>query len=282
MPPLSPSVLAAALEHAGIGILITDDRRRVLYVNETFTRDTGYSLDDIRGLSCAVLQGPGTNPADVEVLRGALDRAEPIEQVLLNYRKDGTPLWYKVRIRPMFEDGTLRYFVGVQENYTPLKDLQRQLEHAANTDSLTDLGNRRAFELHLAELEKRAHPFAIVILDVNNLKHVNDSFGHAAGDALIERVASGLRAACDTQERAFRLGGDEFSWLVPLAEAHALTHSLERLYEELKRQGIARQEISVGAAIFPIENLDVWSAVRLADCRMYEQKDALKASTPRA
>ena len=101
-PKLSADVLAGALEHAGIGILITDERRRVLYVNDAFTRDTGYTLGDMYGRSCAILQGADTDPADVAILRGALDRAEPVERVLLNYRKDGTPLWYKVRIRPMF------------------------------------------------------------------------------------------------------------------------------------------------------------------------------------
>lgn len=86
-----------------------------MYVNATFTRETGYRFGEVVGRICGFLQGPDTNPADIAAMSAALDQAEPFERVVLNYRKDDSVLWYKLRVRPLVVDGTLRYFVGFRK-----------------------------------------------------------------------------------------------------------------------------------------------------------------------
>lgn len=132
------------LDAADVGLLVTDAQRRIVYANATFTRETGYSFSEVVGRTCGFLQGPDTSPADIAAMSAALDQGQPFERVVLNYRKDGSVLWYKLRVRPLTVDGTLRYFVGVQEDFSEARAAHVQLEQLAYVDSLTGLANRRA------------------------------------------------------------------------------------------------------------------------------------------
>ena len=269
--PLEPSLVWQVLDTAAVGLLVTDAQRRILYVNETFSRVTGYTLEEVKGRTCAFLQGAQTDPADVAFMRAALNRGDPFERVVLNYRKDGRPLWYKLRVQPMFVDGTLQYFVGVQEDYSEAHAAQRELERLAYHDGLTGLGNRRAFDVQLNRLVSEGLSFVLLLLDLNNFKQVNDQYGHAAGDALLQRVAFCLVQATQGGGTAFRIGGDEFgllfaggSWLKWGGE-NSLLNALVNVDGERIRG-------AMGAACFPEEAGDVEELLRLADRRLYVEK----------
>ncbi|GGS11322.1 hypothetical protein GCM10008960_41630 [Deinococcus sedimenti] len=251
-----------------IGLLITDSARRILYVNEAFTRESGYRLEDVRGQTCAALQGPETNPVDIEVMRKALDRGEGFTRVVLNYRKDGQRMRYRVRVQPLYENGVLRYFVGVQEDYTEMHALLERLERWAHVDSLTGLGNRRAFDHALDRALEDASGVQLVLLDLNDFKLINDEQGHQAGDRLLVGVAQTLTGVLAGEGSVYRLGGDEFAALLPLAATHVAT----RLHGALASLRPESVSAAIGLAHAPAEARTASALFRLADSRMYEQK----------
>ncbi|MDV6376016.1 sensor domain-containing diguanylate cyclase [Deinococcus arenicola] len=269
--PLETSLMWQVLDTANVSLLVTDARRSIVYINETFSQVTGYTLEEVRGRTCAFLQGVETDPADIAFMRAALDRGEAFERVVLNYRKDGEPLWYRLRVQPMFVDGTLQYFVGVQEDYSEAHAAQRELERLAYHDSLTGLGNRRAFDLQMNRLVSEGQSFVLLVLDLNNFKQVNDQYGHPAGDALLQRVAAGLVQATQGEGTAFRIGGDEFGLLFPGGNGPRGDGKTD-LLDDLVNVNGERIRGATGAACFPEEAGDVEALLRLADRRLYAEK----------
>ncbi len=280
-PELDAGLLPLIFAQINLSVLVSDAQRRLTYVNAAFTRETGYTLDEVRGRSCAFLQGPDTDPADVEALRDALRRRVPVQRTLLNYHKDGRPLHYRVNITPLFQGGELRGFVGIQEDCTLLHRTQQLLEHAAYTDSLTGLGNRRAFDRLLDEAQRTACPFALLLLDLDGFKEVNDRLGHTAGDQLLRRVAQGITSLCRAGEQGFRLGGDEFAVVIPPAQGGSLSARVAGWQDDLRALEQQTSPLSVGAASFPAESSEVWGVVRLADQRMYGHKQENSARSGR-
>ena len=254
-----------------LGVLVSDAQRRIVYVNETFTRETGYTLPEVMGRSCGLLQGQNTDAEDIQAIREALNQAVPVQRTILNYRKDGQELLYRVNITPVFQDGALRCFIGIQEDVTLLNQAQTALEHAALTDGLTGLGNRRAFDLKLDRNQDAGAPFGLVLADLDNLKQVNDRQGHLAGDQLIQLIAKKLADLCGPEDQAFRLGGDEFVVLVSPGGVRSLKVRVaewQAALEELKQ----KVALSTGTACFPDDHDDVWEVFREADRKMYANK----------
>lgn len=275
-PPLPAELVWSVLDAADVGLLVTDAERRILYVNATFTRETGYHLDEVVGRPCSFLQGPETDPADIAALRGALNRGEPIERVVLNYRKDGRTMWYKLRIRPIREGGVVRYFVGVQEDYSAAHAAHAELERLAHLDALTGLGNRRAFDTRLAGHVAAGQPLTLLLIDLNDFKRVNDECGHPAGDALLAGVGRCLDGVVPPPAAAFRLGGDEFAVLLPGPVAGAMPHA-GRILTALQRLEDGTLRAGLGLASFPSEAPDVPALLRLADRRLYVHKAECKS-----
>lgn len=267
-PAFAWAHLQPILDTADIGLLITDATRRVLYVNRTFTRECGYTLDDIRGRTCAVLQGPGTDPRDIQAMREALDRGEGFSRVVLNYRKDGSVLYCRVRVSPVYERGELKYFVGVQEDYTETHVVMRRLEQMAYLDGLTGLGNRRAFDEAIERATALGRRVQLVLLDLNGFKDVNDRQGHQAGDALLNATGQRLSAAFPPPAQIFRLGGDEFAVLIPGEDAHAQS----RAHEALRPLNRGTLRAAVGCACTPRDARTATDLFRLADLRLYVTK----------
>lgn len=153
--------------------------------------------------------------------------------------------------------------------------LQRRLdaaESAALSDALTGLGNRRAFDRAIEREEARCsrfgHHAGVVVLDLDDLKVTNDTWGHEAGDDMIRRAAEGIRTTLRTADQAFRTGGDEFALLLPEVSPDGLDRLCDRLAEALASRGVSA---SIGADIRrPAGNLHV--VARRADERMYERK----------
>jgi diguanylate cyclase (GGDEF)-like protein len=160
--------------------------------------------------------------------------------------------------------------------------LQRRLdaaESAALSDALTCLGNRRAFDLAVEREEARCarfgHLAGVMVLDLDGLKGVNDTWGHAAGDDLIRRAGDAIRATLRTADQAFRTGGDEFALLLPEVTEEGLDALCERLADALAADGISA---SIGSALRrPAGNLH--AVAREADRAMYDRKRARSSRT---
>ncbi|GGJ26730.1 GGDEF domain-containing protein [Deinococcus roseus] len=150
------------------------------------------------------------------------------------------------------------------------------LHAAAYTDPLTQLGNRRAFEETLKQHTQSTDPLALVILDLDGLKTINDQHGHLQGDAFLKFVAQQLQAQLRPSDRAFRIGGDEFALLLhglKAAQVHVVYEHMQAIRQQLKSSAFPEGDVSAGVAFHPLESMgDSRILLRLADERMYEHK----------
>ncbi|MGC8529754.1 MAG: EAL domain-containing protein [Leptospirillia bacterium] len=279
-------VLSSALASVGEGVSIADPDGKVLFVNEAFTTITGYSQEDVQGQNLKLLQGEKTNPKTVGEIRSALEGERSFRGQILNYRKDGTPFWNLLTISPVHDDsGRLVEFVGVQRDVTEIVEVSQRLEHESLHDRLTGLPNRRALDQALAMAFERSQRYrinlAVVMIDLDAFKPVNDRFGHEAGDRLLlaigERVGSVLRKT----DFLARLGGDEFVLLVEnYTGTEELMEILRRVAEAICAEFLlpggesVRVGVSMGVATTSkeagAESPD--ALLRLADQALYESK----------
>ena len=274
--------LIAAWDALDISVLITDARHRLLYVNAAFTRRTGYTFAEVRGRNPRLLQGPQTDPEARRAIREGLARQTHLHQLILNYTKSGQTLWFDMHISPVFQNGALRYWVGVQEDASARIAVQRQTEWISAHDSLTGLRNRHGLEAqlqaHMEGAARRGESFAVMVLDLDGFKNINDTHGHAEGDRVLCSVADALRVHTRAGDHLFRLGGDEFMVvLADAAENEAQSFAL-RLHETLAAVKVGKLPVraSLGMTLFPEDGQDMEALVRLADQRMYRNKAALK------
>ncbi len=279
------SDLVTAFAAISEGVLMTDARQHIFYVNPAFTRITGYSLDEVRGRNCNLLQGADSSQEVRDRIRTALQHELPFFGEILNYRKDGMPFWNELTIQPVrTERGEIRHFVGVIRDVSQRKARELMVEHLMLHDPLTDLPNRRALGDVLARAMERSHVqerlLAVAVLDLDGFKPVNDAFGHDAGDTVLKTISNRFRGSLRAGDFAARLGGDEFVLLFSdLEHLDQLEAALARVQDGLE-QPIALDDgvvvsisCSIGVCIYPF--IDVSSPdglLRLADQALYEAK----------
>lgn len=386
------------------GVLISDARRCTTYVNQAWQEISGYTSAEMAGRSCAMLQGPGTDPEALTGLRQALDAALPFHGELLNYRKDGSAFWNELSVTPVFDaEGALTQFVGVMRDVsvrrqadaqlllsakvfeqssegfmitdarrnivkvnpaftaicgfteiealghnprmlssgrhdaafyqamwaeigsrgrwqgevwnrrrdgtvypqwmsttrvtdasgqvthyiasfsdiTLRKEAEAKIQRLAHFDPLTGLPNRallgdRATQALRIALRNN-EPAALMFIDLDHFKHVNDSLGHAVGDRLLVALAARFKEALRDQDTLSRIGGDEFVLLLPDTDAPAAAHVADKLLQ-LSQQPyqIDQHELSItpsiGIAIYPLDGPDFDALAKSADAAMYRAK----------
>jgi len=269
--PLSEYIQTLALEESAISVLITDADQRLVYVNAAFSRVTGYSREEVIGRNPRFLQGPGTSSEDRKALREDLKAGRITHQRILNYNRAGEELWFEMHITPIFLQGRLAYWVAVQNDNSAQMAMQRKLEWTASHDELTGLLNRSSLNQMADELKDRQ---ALIFLDLNGLKAINDQHGHGAGDKVLQLVANTLLEQVSENGKVFRLGGDEFLILMPVTDEDSGQHLVAHLRQALRAipTGNGPLSGSFGVAYFPEDGQDLWRLIGLADGRMYHDK----------
>jgi diguanylate cyclase (GGDEF)-like protein len=163
-----------------------------------------------------------------------------------------------------------------------MHDAQRELEDMSLTDPLTGLANRRRLMLDLDEIVKQQQPALLMLLDLNGFKNYNDSYGHVAGDSLLERLGTQLHNAVEPEATAYRLGGDEFCVIAPQPEPGAQLEYELFVAAALSEVGDAfTVTSSYGSVLVPRETKVAEDALRIADQRMYAEKNGSRASAGR-
>ena len=222
------------------------------------------------------------------MLAAALGRGEEHQVVLLNYRKDGTPWWNELRLSPVRDpDGRLTHYLGFQHDVTARVLAEEQLLHQAGHDSLTGLANRTLLFERLDEAlvasRRDECATAVLFLDLDGFKAVNDAVGHLAGDQLLVEVADRAQAALRSGDLLARTGGDEFvavlTGLDPLDAGRVADRAARELAAALERpftvgSGQTRISGSVGIALFPDHALTSQGLLACADAAMYRAKAA--------
>jgi len=280
-------LLESVVVNANDAVLITEawpfdqPGPRIVYVNEAFTRTTGYTSAEVLGRTPRLLQGPNSDRAALDTLRAALEGWQAVVVEVLNYRKDGTEFWVELSIVPVADAaGYITHWVSVQRDVTPRRQTDA-LRHQALHDALTDLPNRTLLHdrvaLALRAAERAATPLALLLFDLDHFKEVNDTLGHHAGDQLLRAVAIRLVGTVRASDTVARLGGDEFAVLLPTADAEAAITAASTLLAALEPPFLVegqRLEVgaSIGVAVAPAHGADAAALLQHADVAMYVAK----------
>ena len=219
-------------------IIITDIQSRIQYVNDSFSTMTGYSSQEVLGKKISLLKSGLTPQETYTQLWSAILAGNSWKNELLNKKKDGTLYWASILISPVTNKYTNRFFIVVMEDISERKSLQEKLQTLATTDELTGLTNRRHFfEIAKRELARAARynkPASVLMLDIDYFKQVNDQSGHAAGDILLQKFAQHCLSLIRPQDCLSRLGGEEFSILLPETNLEQAWILGERLRQSLE------------------------------------------------
>jgi len=274
--------LTQVVEENSSSTIITDLDGKIEYVNNHFTEVTGYNLDEIKGRSTKFLNA-GKTHVDIFTNMWNSIRADKVWiGEFCNCCKDGSLCWVKARISPVKDsENKTTHYVAVFEDVTEQKAQREALEYMAMHDSLTDLPNRslfydRVFQSILqAEREKKS--IAVMLMDLNQFKVINDTLGHYIGDRILKKVAGRLKAALKSYDTVARMGGDEFLVLLnDIDEAQTMTVANRLL--EVVRQPLAIEghnfdiNISIGVALYPRDGDDPDQLIQRADVAMYAAK----------
>ena len=274
---------AQVFENSTEGIMITDAEERILDINSAFTTITGYNREEILGESVRILQsGRHDESFYEEIHRSVLERGS-WQGEIWDKRKNGEvfPKWLSISA-VADEKGQVVRYIGLFSDITSVKQTQEQLYHLANYDSLTGLANRRFFtdrlEQSLQEARRSGEMVAVMFIDQDSFKLINDNMGHRAGDAVLRAVADRIRENVRDSDTVARMGGDEFTIVLPRLRnsqnaAVVAQKILARVAEPI---ALADQELftssSIGIAIFPEDASDMEGLLHSADTALYRAK----------
>ncbi len=262
---------------------------RIVFVNEAFERRTGYTREEVIGQSPRFLQGPDTQRAQLDRIRAALEQWERVRVDLINYTKAGEPYWVDLDVSPVWDETRrLTHWVAVGRDITERKRDEEKIQYLAFYDPLTQLPNR---QMLLDRLDRAvgeggvAHDGALMFIDLDNFKVLNDTLGHQKGDLLLQQVARRLRNCVAKGDLVARLGGDEFVVLLentpekpldPLTAAQVVSQRiLDGLGEPYVLPGyLHHSTCSIGVTLFGKNPSSVNELLKQADLAMYQAKAA--------
>ncbi|MCF8167316.1 MAG: diguanylate cyclase [Rhodoferax sp.] len=274
--------------HAREGIVVTDAEGAIMDVNVAFTRITGYSRDEVLGKNPSLLSSGQQSGEFYSAMWCDLQQQGYWEGEVWNRRKDGMVYAQMQTISAVRNAaGVAHQYVALFSDITALKVHESELEHIAHFDVLTDLPNRVLLADRLrhgmVQAQRRRKLLAVVYLDLDGFKAVNDAHGHAAGDHLLIALASRMKQALREGDTLARIGGDEFvAVLIDLENASACQPLLERLLHAASQPTVFGDDTlqvsaSLGVAFYPqTDDLDGDQLLRQADQAMYRAKVAGK------
>lgn len=275
--------LSTAVEQSPAAIVITDASGAIEYANPKFYLMTGYTPEEVLGQNPRLLKA-GTQPQEhYKELWERLSAGMEWQGEFHNRSKQGKLFWEMAYISPIKnESGVTTHYVAVKEDITERKLLQDQLALMAHFDNLTGLPNRALFfdrvtqAVNLARRENKR--FAVLFIDLDGFKHVNDTHGHETGDQLLRQVAERITSSLRASDTVARMGGDEFTVIISaLAERDSAAHVAENILALLSQPFLIGTlecciGASIGISIFPDDAENVESLLCGADSAMYEVK----------
>lgn len=272
------------------GIMITAANGAIVDVNESFTRITGYERNEVLGQNPRLLSSGLQGPSFYKALWQELTEQGYWFGEIWNRRKNGEVYAEMLTISAIRDDAErIQNFIALFSDITATKKYEQQLEHVAHYDALTNLPNRvlLADRLHqgMVHVQRHGQSLAVVYLDLDGFKAVNDQYGHNVGDQLLMAVARNMKATLREEDTLARIGGDEFIIiLLDLADVNSCVGSLERLLAAAAQpvhvsEHVLKVSASLGITFYPQPSsgdVDADQLIRQADQAMYLAKQAGK------
>lgn len=267
-----------ALDMASI-VEITNDKGVILYVNDKFCEISQYRAEEVVGKTLRILNS-GHHPREYfKNLWDTVLRGEVWEGEVKNKAKDGSYYWVETLIVPFINsEGKPYQFITIRNDITDRKKAEQEIKFLATHDHLTRLYNRRAFEIKLQQAIDQNDSVAVLFLDLDRFKYINDSLGHTNGDRLIQLVANRLIEIVGKQATISRQGGDEFTILYKYENYDAIHELSRKLVDGIKQPFyIDHREIlttcSIGISMYPEHGNDIETLIKNADIAMYWAKE---------
>jgi len=265
-----------------------DRPQPIIFANDAFLRAAGYARKELLGRSLKIMTGPETDRAEVSRIDAAMRRGEGVSAELLVHAKDGRPYWLELEINPFLDEtGAHTHWVVVGRDIGERRKAADAIHRLAFYDVLTGLPNRRLLGERMERELARAHAGgdggALLFIDLDNFKYVNDARGHATGDALLRQAAQRLCGLAGEDGMVARIGGDEFVVLLTglgrgeeAVTAAALLRAQQiraALAEDIEIDGHRySSSASIGVAPLPRPHQSVDDLLREADTAMYRAK----------
>lgn len=277
-------LLARVFENTVEGIMVTNVDGVIEMVNDAFGAITGYKQEQAIGKKPSMLSSGRHDVRFYEHMWKDLESRGHWQGEVWNRRKNGEayPEWLNIT-GIQDQQGKITHYVGVFHDITEAKRSEERITHQAYHDALTGLPNRSLFNdrlaMAVAQAQRNAQGVAILFLDLDNFKNINDSLGHATGDILLQAVAHRLLGLVREEDSVARLGGDEFIMLLQGAvDPEFIVYVAERVLEAFKKPFIIKDRelyvtASIGIAMYPHDGRDPEVLVSCADLAMFRAKE---------
>ena len=276
---------AAVFDCTREGVLVTDAQGLIVHVNRAFMEITGYSREDVMGKRPSLFKSGRHSSNFYQQMFQTLERTGEWSGEIWNRRKSGEiyPQWQTIRVIHN-DQGQVSHYVAVFSDISAIKDSEHELAHLAHHDPLTDLPNRLLFtdraEQALASAQVHKRGCALLLMDLDHFKIINDSLGHNVGDQLLKAVGERLKGLFGPGVTLARLGGDEFAVLAEscpqVVQAAALA---QRMLDAMKEPFVFDGNqlfisASIGISLFPSDALSAEQLLRNADSALFKAKSA--------
>ena len=277
-------LLAAALEAAANSITVTDAKGNIVWTNPAFSALYGYSAEEVMGKNCSLLRSDVQDARFYKEMWDVISSGRTWRGEIVNRRKDGALIPEEMTITPVeSQPGTITHFIAIKQDISERKLAQQRVNYLAYYDALTGLPNRMLLREHLntavAAARRRGRGVALLFLDLDRFKIINDSLGHSFGDLLLRQVASRLKNEIRQEDTVARVGGDEFLILLNNVENFAeveviATRIVKSVMGEFVIQGrTVSVTCSLGISVFPEHGEDAEALIKNADMAMYSAKE---------
>lgn len=271
------NLFKSSFENITEGVFIADQEFKFMSVNSAYCNCTGDTVEKALASKLCFTQYPDGFTEEIKkTLKHKGNWSGEVDAVRANGEKYQLEMTIDA-IRN--EDNHISHFVGVFSDISSRKKTEKELLKLANTDPLTNLPNRSFFQASHENLVRRETPHALICLDMDNFKRINDSLGHQTGDLLIKQIARRLQKITTSSSTTYRLGGDEFSMLIEAtATVHRISHIAQDIQDTLSRPFyINKQEfvlgVSIGIATYPEDGINHQELLKNADTAMYFAKN---------
>lgn len=274
--------LSQAVEQSPNTIVITDLAANIEYANAAFAKETGYSLAEVRGKNQRILHSGKNAQSTYKQMWSLLTAGEIWRGELINRRKDGTEYIESVLISPVRQpDGKISNYLSIKENITGKKQAEERIVQLAHFDILTGLPNQTLLKNRVGQAmqmtQRSGTQLAVLFMDIDHFKNINDTLGHRVGDELLIQLARRLKALVREEDTLSRMGGDEFILVLPNTDSDGAAHVAAKILETVARTcHIGQYELvvtpSIGISMYPGDGHDFDRLYQNADVAMYRAK----------
>jgi diguanylate cyclase (GGDEF)-like protein/PAS domain S-box-containing protein len=266
------------------GVLITNEKQQIIQVNDAFTKISGYSLKDIQGKTPKVSSSGWHDESFYKFMWEEINKRGQWFGEVKDRRKNGEMYMVEMLILALHNDaGILTNYISITNDITEKKEKEALIHNLAYFDSLTNLPNRILFEERFYDkvnsLKRSKKKMAILFLDMDNFKNVNDTLGHVIGDRFLVEVSSRIKKSLRESDTFARVGGDEFTIILDdIEDITQVIPTLERIVKSFLEPIIVESKelftgVSIGISVYPDDSQSYTELIKYADTAMYHVKE---------